>query len=55
MNPHRYIRDEILKALDGLVADGFLKEGLDYSRVAVEPPREAQHGDRATNAAMVLA
>jgi arginyl-tRNA synthetase len=55
MNPHRYIRDEILKALDGLVADGFLKEGLDYSRVAVEPPREAQHGDLATNAAMVLA
>jgi arginyl-tRNA synthetase len=55
MNPHRYIRDEILKALDRLVADGFLKEGLDYSRVAVEPPREAQHGDLATNAAMVLA
>ena len=55
MNPHKYIRDEILKALDGLVAEGRLKEGLDYSRVAVEPPREAQHGDLATNAAMVLA
>jgi arginyl-tRNA synthetase len=55
MNPHKYVRDEILKALDGLVADGFLNEGLDYSRVAVEPPREAQHGDLATNAAMVLA
>ena len=55
MNPHQYIRDEILKALDGLVGDGFLKEGLDYSRVAVEPPREVQHGDLATNAAMVLA
>jgi arginyl-tRNA synthetase len=55
MNPHQYIRDEIVKALDGLVGEGFLKEGLDYSRVAVEPPREAQHGDLATNAAMVLA
>jgi arginyl-tRNA synthetase len=55
MNPHKYIRDEILKALDGLVAEGQLKGGLDYSRVAVEPPREAQHGDLATNAAMVLA
>jgi arginyl-tRNA synthetase len=55
MNPHKYIRDEILKALDGLVAEGRLKDGLDYSRVAVEPPREAQHGDLATNAAMVLA
>jgi len=55
MNPHQYIRDEIVKALDGLVGEGFLKEGLDYSRVSVEPPREAQHGDLATNAAMVLA
>jgi arginyl-tRNA synthetase len=55
MNPHKYIRDEILKALNGLVGEGILKEGLDYSRVAVEPPREAQHGDLATNAAMVLA
>ena len=29
--------------------------GLDASRVAVEPPRDASHGDMATNAAMVLA
>jgi len=55
MNPHKYIRDEILKALDGLVAEGRLNAGLDYARVNVEPPREAQHGDLATNAAMVLA
>ncbi|MBP0651960.1 arginine--tRNA ligase, partial [Mycobacterium tuberculosis] len=27
---------------------------LDLSRVLVEPPREAAHGDLATNAAMVL-
>ncbi|TIV26296.1 MAG: arginine--tRNA ligase, partial [Mesorhizobium sp.] len=33
------------------------KEGgtLDLSRIAVEPPRDASHGDLATNAAMVLA
>ncbi|CAM5387148.1 arginyl-tRNA synthetase [Aquamicrobium terrae] len=33
------------------------KEGgaLDLSRLAVEPPRDASHGDLATNAAMVLA
>ncbi len=55
MNPHKFIRDEILKALDGLVADGKLTGGLDTTRVNVEPPREAQHGDLATNAAMVLA
>jgi arginyl-tRNA synthetase len=55
MNPHKFIRDEILKALDGLVAEGKLTGGLDTTRVNVEPPREAQHGDLATNAAMVLA
>jgi arginyl-tRNA synthetase len=29
--------------------------GIDFSRVVVEPPRDASHGDMATNAAMVLA
>src|SRR6201986_1249117 len=29
--------------------------GIDLSRVVVEPPRDAAHGDMATNAAMVLA
>ena len=28
---------------------------IDLSRVVVEPPRDASHGDMATNAAMVLA
>jgi arginyl-tRNA synthetase len=32
-----------------------LGETADLSRVVVEPPREASHGDMATNAAMVLA
>lgn len=30
------------------------KRGADLSRVVVEPPRDASHGDLATNAAMVL-
>jgi len=30
-------------------------EGIDFSRVVVEPPRDSSHGDMATNAAMVLA
>jgi len=45
----------VLPALDELVADGSLPSGLDWSRVAVEPPRDPAHGDLATNAAMVLA
>ncbi|MGI4732728.1 MAG: arginine--tRNA ligase [Janthinobacterium lividum] len=32
-----------------------LPPGLDRSNIAVEPPRDASHGDLATNAAMVLA
>src|SRR5690554_5186007 len=28
---------------------------VDFSRIVVEPPRDAAHGDLATNAAMVLA
>ena len=32
-----------------------MPQGLDYSRIVVEPPRDPTHGDMATNAAMVLA
>ena len=38
-----------------MVADGELPSGLNWGNVAVEPPRDAAHGDMATNAAMVLA
>ena len=41
--------------LDDLVADGVLPADLDRKNVTVEPPRDAAHGDLATNAAMVLA
>ena len=41
--------------LDELVAEGALPGGLERRAVAVEPPRDAAHGDLATNAAMVLA
>src|SRR5215510_12683518 len=36
-------------------AEGQWPAGIDFSRVVVEPPRDASHGDMATNAAMVLA
>jgi arginyl-tRNA synthetase len=42
-------------ALDQLVTAGTLPGGLDRANVTVEPPRDATHGDLATNAAMVLA
>ncbi len=35
--------------------EGALPEGIDLARVVVEPPKDAAHGDMATNAAMVLA
>ena len=38
-----------------LAAEGGWPAGIDFSRVVVEPPRDAAHGDMATNAAMVLA
>jgi len=38
-----------------LGGEGVLPAGIDLSRVVVEPPRDATHGDMATNAAMVLA
>ena len=38
-----------------LAAEGGWPAGIDLSRVVVEPPRDAAHGDMATNAAMVLA
>jgi len=39
----------------GLIAEGVLPAGIDLARVVVEPPKDASHGDMASNAAMVLA
>jgi arginyl-tRNA synthetase len=55
MNPFSHFRDQILRVLSALAEEGRLPAGLDLSKVAAEPPREAEHGDIATNAAMVLA
>ena len=38
-----------------LATEGRWPDGIDFSRIVVEPPRDASHGDMATNAAMVLA
>ncbi|WP_444443990.1 arginine--tRNA ligase [Rhodobacter capsulatus] len=55
MNLFADVRAVVLAALDAMVAEGALPAGLDAHAVAVEPPRDAAHGDMATNAAMVLA
>jgi arginyl-tRNA synthetase len=55
MNAFAHIRQKIVAEIEALAAVGSLPPGLDTSRVTAEPPREASHGDIATNAAMVLA
>jgi arginyl-tRNA synthetase len=49
------VLDKVRAACTGLIADGVLPSGIDLSRVGLDPPRDAAHGDLATNAAMVLA
>ena len=50
---------DVLARVHAICADlaksGNWAAGTDFSRVVVEPPRDASHGDMATNAAMVLA
>ncbi|TIQ32239.1 MAG: arginine--tRNA ligase [Mesorhizobium sp.] len=55
MNIFADFNARIVKAVEAL--DLKDKDGVspDLSRIAVEPPRDASHGDLATNAAMVLA
>src|SRR5262245_66152143 len=48
------VLDKVRAANDALIAEGVLPAGIDQSRVVVEPPREAAHGDMATNAAMEI-
>jgi len=55
MNIFADIRTRVLESIDALVSEGTLPPGLNDGPVTVEPPRDAAHGDMATNAAMVLA
>ena len=50
-----HIREAVLAAIDTLSSEGTLPAGLETRAITVEPPRDAAHGDMATNAAMVLA
>ena len=55
MNLFTEIRGLVLENLSALADAGVLPGGLEVGAVTVEPPRDAAHGDMATNAAMVLA
>ena len=55
MNLFADIRTLVIDQLDIMTAEGVLPAGLSFEAIAVEPPRDAAHGDMATNAAMVLA
>ena len=54
MNLFSDLRGLVTETLAEMQRDGALPEGLDFANVTVEPPRDAEHGDMATNAAMVL-
>ncbi len=54
MNIFKKFQADVIDILDEMVKDEFIPANLDYSRVAVEPPRDISHGDMATNAALVL-
>lgn len=55
MNIFHSIREKIIYIIEALVERGELPEGLHLDAITSEPPRDASHGDIATNAAMVLA
>ena len=55
MNLFAEIRSLVIDSLQQMQAQGDLPDELSFDAVTVEPPRDAAHGDMATNAAMVLA
>ncbi|MFN3955404.1 MAG: arginine--tRNA ligase [Pararhodobacter sp.] len=55
MNLFNDIHALVIDCLEAMVAEGALPTGLELAAVTVEPPRDAAHGDMASNAAMVLA
>ncbi|MEM6464081.1 MAG: arginine--tRNA ligase [Pseudomonadota bacterium] len=55
MNLFKDFERRVVDALENTPSIRQQRESLNLERVAVEPPRDASHGDVATNAAMVLA
>ena len=55
MNLYTILTQHVIEAAEALQDEGVLPNDCDLSRLSVEQPRDASHGDMATNAAMVLA
>ncbi|GGE45321.1 arginine--tRNA ligase [Agaricicola taiwanensis] len=55
MNIFSIFEERIKAAAQNLVTEGVLPQGADIEKIVVEPPRDASHGDIATNAALILA
>jgi arginyl-tRNA synthetase len=55
MNVFHDFTEHVRTAVDALAKTGLFAQPPDLARIVVEPPREASHGDLATNAAMALA
>ncbi|WP_342642275.1 arginine--tRNA ligase [Rhodoligotrophos ferricapiens] len=55
MNVFAHFEQVIGAAIGRLTQRGRLPEGMDLSRIVVEPPRDPSHGDVSTNAALILA
>jgi arginyl-tRNA synthetase len=55
MNVFQVFTEHVRSAVTTLAKAGVFPNPPDLSRIVVEPPREASHGDLATNAAMALA
>src|SRR6202163_43473 len=55
MDPFALFAGHVRDIVAALVRSGALKGTPDTSKIVVEPPRASDHGDLATNAAMVLA
>ncbi|HLC08727.1 MAG TPA: arginine--tRNA ligase, partial [Methyloceanibacter sp.] len=49
------LHERVLAAVEQLKHDGVVPKDTSLAGVTLEPPKEASHGDLATNAAMVLA
>jgi len=55
MNIFTEFRHRVVKAVEALGVQAKDGGALDFSKLGIEPPRDASHGDIATNAALVLA
>ena len=55
MNLFKKIEKEIHRIIQQKIDGGIYPAGLQFAKVEVTPPREAAHGDMATNAALIIA